>query len=142
MISSEIRKWLKKVQPLDKLGELVIGTCPLSGSYVFGGYDPETSDRDVLMSPKHNRCNFGYDRLCYASGDYNKKEFQSFYAKTEEGVVYNLLFFYTQECFEKYKWATDKMVDDVRRLSHNFTDKEYRIETFEQYKKHWEKGHE
>ena len=141
MISEEIRQWLKQVKPVTKIQYLYLTTCQLTGSFVFGGYDPETSDKDVLMQPHVEPSFFGIDYLCYESGEYQKEEFRSFYVKDDEGVVFNLLFFNTDEWYEKWKWATDRMMDEVRRLSMNFADKTYRVETFERYKKEWEKNH-
>ena len=138
MISKEIRRWLREVEPLTKVQELFLNTCQLSGSFVFGGYDPETSDRDVLVPTHINKSFFGYDYLCYESGKYLEEEFQSFYVKDNEGIVFNLLFFNTDKGYEKWKWATDQMCK-VRAF--NFSNKEFRVETFEQYKSIWEKCH-
>ena len=138
MISKEIRNWLSKVEPLTNVQELLLKTCQLSGSFVFGGYNPETSDRDVLIPAHINRCFFGYEHLCYESGKYVEEEFQSFYVKNSEGVVFNLLFFDTDEGYEKWKWATDRMSED---RVFDFSDKEFRVHTFERYKEVWEKNH-
>ena len=141
MISEEVRRWLKQADPLTNIQELLLKTCQLSGSFVFGGYNPETSDRDVLIPAYINSCFFGYKHLCYESGKYLEEEFQSFYVKNEEGVVFNLLFFNTDEGYEKWRWATEQMIEERLIFTMDFSDKEFRVKSFEDHKAEWEKNH-
>lgn len=139
MISKELRRWLREVDPLTNIQELVLKTCMMSGSFVFGGYDPDTSDRDVLVPPHIHEEIFGHCYMAYESGKYFEEEFRSFYVKDIQGVVFNLLFFHTSEGYEKWKWATEQMIKCLARNDAPFEHKKYRVDTFEQFKKQWDR---
>lgn len=138
MISKEIRRWLRKVDALTQVQALYLAHCQMTGSFVFGGYDPKTSDRDVLIPPHIKEGFFGYDTFAYESGRYSQEGYRSFYVKDENGIVFNLLFFETAIVFEKWKWATDQMMLQLNDGA-DFHDKKYRVSVFEGWKEEWER---
>ena len=134
MIPKTVVEYLKGVEPLSPLAEtyiMVRGT--VTGSHVFGGMK-EGSDIDYLLPPNIGKKLFETN-LCYEPGEYNEAEFQSFYVKTTAGSVFNLLFMNSQDNFDKWKYATDRMNEFRSSL---FADKEIRVAAFEKYKEEWE----
>jgi hypothetical protein len=130
-----LKEYLSGVGPIPKhLETWTRASCTRTGSSVLGGFKEGKSDVDFLIAPCVSQERYaGY--LCYNKDEiYKDEDFRSFYVKTEEGTIFNLLFFWTEEAYRKYVWATSEMLKDER----DFSDKELRVEMFEYLKSMWE----
>ena len=134
MVSDNVRKYLDEVDPISVIDEhFIYHHCVVGGSYVFGGYK-EGSDIDYLVPPNISPQRF--KDLCYESGRYRKKGCQSFYVKTKNGDILNLLFTNSDMDFQEWVYATKKMREDVANLK-DFTDKKVRVKAFQNYRRNW-----
>jgi hypothetical protein len=150
-MNEHIRFSLKKLDPfpksiLDDLWKRGIKT----GSKVFGGFDPETSDVDWLIPPEFHLTPKMTMRYNYAwlegggSIDEENTIFHSIYVRTgnwesDPDRIYNLLFLNDEETFEIWKQATIEMRFLIRhneRIRRNVQDnKTVRVELFETLKR-------
>lgn len=109
------------------------------GSSVFGGYDKDHSDIDVLLLNDDEDLNF-YDMIVegfglYVFADYSEEEFRSIYVRNKTNQVYNLMFFYKREDLKVWIKATQIMKEVVKSSKYirNLArkSKESRVEIFE-----------
>lgn len=139
MITEELRGFLAEVPPIPgylKAYLFKVGT--LTGSHVFGGFNSKDSDIDVLLHPKVSEKQF-YGYLCYLGNECGRETFTSFYVKTEDGEVLNLLFMRSWGEFNRQVWATEKMVKDVYK-GVCYVDKDIRVAAYKKYKEQWKTG--
>lgn len=108
----------------------------ISGSYVFGGYDKDNYDIDVLIPPhkaEYYKEAIQHGFAVYSAEDYvDDDSFVSLYLKDPRGRILNLLIFYTMEEFESWEFATQSMkklikIPIFKRLVER---KRFRVELF------------
>jgi hypothetical protein len=114
-----------------------------TGSWKFGGKAKRGSDRDVIMPPDTW---IEWDDLMmddfgrYLQNDYRHQHFDSIYVNGQDGRVYNLLLFRTdeasQQMYDAYIHATKQMIK-LFKCTHGtearaiFEDKTKRVAMFE-----------
>ncbi len=114
--------------------------------------DEGESDIDIILSPD---CGLSFGSVvCNYNGiylhededndiiSYMQEDFQSCYVLYRD-KIYNLLFMNTQEAYDKWVYATDKMSKLVYSdpiFKEKIRDKEYRVDCFEGYKDEYEEG--
>ena len=113
------------------------------------GVETENSDIDVLIPP-HSKLDFDdifrehNGRYLHGTEDgkimhYTTNDFQSLYVLHGD-KIYNLLFMWNEEAFERWVYATLKMTENVRDIEgfqESIRDKEHRVKLFEEYKEEY-----
>lgn len=132
-VSSVVKGWLRKVDPISlKMQVLINAKGMQTGSYVLGGYNEGESDIDIVFPPSVRVDSF-YGAVAYQYGDYQQLAYQSFYVKTREGKVYNLLFMNSDEEYFKWATATTLMQESIKKGG-EYTDKKKRVAMFQKLK--------
>jgi hypothetical protein len=112
----------------DYLTDIIRSEGVITGSYIFGGYDPDKSDIDILLPRDVEYKNeYGEIRhfsertfenyMVYVSQDYRDTEFTTVYVKTRKGMILNLFMFYDNSDFRLWCKAT-KLMKKICKLKH------------------------
>jgi predicted nucleotidyltransferase len=144
-MNKEIRKMLKTAPVLPhEVGQLIRKYGIVSGSRVFGGFNPDESDVDVILLwakfpwKTDDMVQMGAK---YSLGDYEEAEYVSLYAKVPHSKhIHNLLLMRDSRSYQRWVDATRWMVQmkkEIPEMAMFFKDKGKRIEMFEMLKM-WE----
>jgi len=111
-----------------------------TGSYIFG-VSNENSDIDIVIHPKsgvdmsfaiRSGCIYFFD--LDGVGHYRQEDFESCYG-IRQGTLYNFLIMHSVEAYEKWKYATNKLIEVIRDSDYfPIEDKEIRVKCFESLK--------
>ncbi len=126
----ELRKELITVRESipNYLTDIIREKGVICGSFIFGGYDPDHSDIDVLLPSNVEYTNdFGEIRhfsertfeeyMVYVGGEYRDEVFTSIYVKTRQGAILNLFMFNDDSDFRLWCKAT-KLMKRICKLKH------------------------
>ena len=132
-MNKEILNYLETADTVIGMALLTIFSKGITtGSKVFGGWE-EGHDIDIILPPTVHEHLFE-GSLCYTSAEYNEyneAEFRSFYVKDKYGNIYNLLFTDDEYAYNKWVYATKRMLETGK----DYSDKAVRVEEFEKFKR-------
>lgn len=136
MMSKEGYEYWNNMETISKsLETRILREGVKTGSKIFGGFKPSSSDIDILLPPKYD---YLWDDLFHArkgwyeNEEYRGEEFRALYIKCRfTKYPVNLIIMFTDEAFQKWKTTTDIMKCIRNNTQIDLTNKEIRIELFE-----------
>lgn len=148
-MDTELRRELITVRDSipDYLTDIIREKGTVFGSYLFGGYDPDKSDIDILLprdveykdqfgKTKHFSERTFEDYMVYVSQEYRDEVFTSIYVKTKKGMILNLFMFNDNYDFKVWHKATKLMIKicKLKHIRKIIADKSKRVALFNSLK--------
>lgn len=106
-MNGELKQYYDEAKKLPSHLQKLISTKGIpTGSRVFGGAGPD-SDYDFILTPRFDKSQL--DPYLFYDQSYFDQEFRSFYVKTADDQLWNILFCDSDALFEQMVVATQSM---------------------------------